>query len=283
MSDLKYKNIIWIIYFIAVGLSVLGSLSNLFSIGCFGAGNCLARWENWKYVFAILIIALHGSYTIGWKKIIWFVLLSSGIGFISEYSGLHYGQLAGVGYIYRSGNATFFDVPILILIFWSFFVYTGYSIINSFLAWKNKERPKTRNKDFNRVWRLAASDGLLVLLIDLFMEPIMVARGEWQWLNSGVYFSIPAGNFIGWFLVAFISMFIFRTLEYKFAETNKNFDLNFLLMPVAGYALIALDFAVAAILLDLPKLILIGFPLMTAVVVYNFFQYFKYKLTLCKK
>jgi uncharacterized membrane protein len=274
MKYFKLKNIIWLLYLIAVGLSILGSLSNFFSLGCSGALSCLSRWEYARYIFAILIIAVHGTYTIGWRKIGLFVLLASGIGFVSEYLGLHYGSLVGVGYAYQTAYATVLDVPILILIFWSFFIYSCYSITNSFLAWKNQKKPEAAFNDYKRVWRLSALDGVIVLLIDLFMEPIMVGRGEWMWFDKGLYFSIPFGNFVGWFLVAFVSMFIFRSIEYKSADANKKIDVDYLMMPVIGYGLIALDFLIAALLLNLPKLILIGFPLMGGVVVYNFILYF---------
>jgi uncharacterized membrane protein len=272
---IKIKSIICVIYFIAVGLFILSSLSNFFSIGCAGANNCIARWENWKYLFAVLILVAHGSYTLGWRKIWWFIFLSAGIGFVSEYISLHYGFKYGVEYFYNKNFAALFDVPYLVLIFWTFFIYTGYCITNSFLVWTNKKKPGRANKDFKRIFLLASVDASLVLVIDFFMEPIMVARGAWQWIDNGAYFGIPSCNFIGWWLVAFISTLIFRSIEYKLKE--KNFDVNFLLMPVVGYALIALDFLIAAWLLDLQKFLLIGFPLMSAVAAYNFYLYFKFR------
>jgi uncharacterized membrane protein len=277
MKYYQFKYIIWILYSLAVGLSILGSLSNLLMLGCSGALDCLIRWEDFRYVFAILIILGHGIYTIGWRKTCIFVLLASGVGFVSEYLGLHYGQSVGAGYAYRTGYATILEVPVLILLFWSFFIYTAYTITNSLLAWAKRKKPESAENDFHRIWRLAAIDALLVLFIDVFMEPIMVARGDWHWLDKGYYFSIPLGNFIGWYLVAFVSMFIFRSIEYKLNDANKLIDNDYLLMPVIGYALIAFDFMIAAILLDLPRLILIGFPLMSGVAVYNLFNYFRFK------
>jgi hypothetical protein len=44
-------------------------------------------------------------------------------------------------------------------------------------------------------------DGLLALSIDLNLDPIAVSFGFWRWEESGPYFGIPSGNFIGWFVV----------------------------------------------------------------------------------
>jgi uncharacterized membrane protein len=44
-------------------------------------------------------------------------------------------------------------------------------------------------------------DGLLALSIDLNLDPIAVSLGFWQWEETGLYFGIPSGNFIGWFVV----------------------------------------------------------------------------------
>jgi hypothetical protein len=44
-------------------------------------------------------------------------------------------------------------------------------------------------------------DGLLALSIDLNLDPIAVSLGFWRWEETGPYFGIPSGNFIGWFVV----------------------------------------------------------------------------------
>lgn len=44
-------------------------------------------------------------------------------------------------------------------------------------------------------------DGLLALSIDLNLDPIAVSLGFWEWQDTGPYFGIPSGNFIGWFVV----------------------------------------------------------------------------------
>ena len=48
--------------------------------------------------------------------------------------------------------------------------------------------------------------GLAFSAWDLFLDPQMVAWGVWQWETSGIYFGVPAINFFGWALIAFLAL-----------------------------------------------------------------------------
>ena len=56
--------------------------------------------------------------------------------------------------------------------------------------------------------------GLAFTAWDLFLDPQMVAWGVWKWETPGPYFGVPAINFLGWALVAFLILIgLSRTLD----------------------------------------------------------------------
>lgn len=45
---------------------------------------------------------------------------------------------------------------------------------------------------------------------DLFLDPMMVTWGIWDWQYHGSYFGIPLTNFLGWFIVSALITVIIR-------------------------------------------------------------------------
>jgi hypothetical protein len=55
-------------------------------------------------------------------------------------------------------------------------------------------------------WKVPLATGLIAVLVDLFIDPIAVARGYWVWTMPGdVYYGIPLLNFVGWFVLMFLA------------------------------------------------------------------------------
>jgi putative membrane protein len=100
-------------------------------------------------------------------------------------------------------------------------------------------------------------DALLVTTIDLYMDPISVKAGAWTWLDRGIYFGVPLGNYIGWFFVTFVSSLIIRTLDYYFPSKSDIPDSLFL-MPVYGLIFLWLSFTLTAIFYQLYSLVIVG-------------------------
>ncbi|MCP1714968.1 putative membrane protein [Methanocalculus alkaliphilus] len=53
-------------------------------------------------------------------------------------------------------------------------------------------------------WRLITGSALLLVLIDLAIDPAIVHAGLWIWPGGGVYYGVPAINFLGWLLTGLI-------------------------------------------------------------------------------
>lgn len=109
--------------------------------------------------------------------------LACGVGFGFEFVGVNFGTMFGGDYIYAVEGIKFMTIPLSVISAWGIFIYTGYCITN--LIFRG-----------NKFWLLALSDGLIVVAIDLVLDPLQVAAGSWKWLDGGPYFGIPVGNFV---------------------------------------------------------------------------------------
>lgn len=136
----------------------------------------------------------------GWNSAFYlFVILSFGIGYGSEVMGVRTGFPFG-NYSYGPVlGVQLFEVPLLIGVNWLLLVYLSGELFHS----------RIKN-DY-----LAAGLGSLVMvLLDVLIEPVAVKLDFWSWEND----IIPLSNFIGWFGIAFIIQLIYRKLS--FGKTN---------------------------------------------------------------
>lgn len=193
----------------------------------------------------IIAVFLHSTLTLGIARGLAFIGLAALVGFWAEFYGLQNGTFFGGAYIYKSNSLTLFTVPVSVIFFWAVFIYMGYSISNSFLYWLNKSKPTFKSQNILNLIPLVLLDGCLVTAIDLFMDPIQVKAGNWSWIEGGVYFGVPIGNFIGWFTVTIIVTTLFRLFEY-FKPEDKLKDKKIFLVPVLSYAVVCISFAISA-------------------------------------
>jgi uncharacterized membrane protein len=107
------------------------------------------------------------------------------------------------------------------------------------------------------------------------MDPIQVKMGEWIWLENGPYFGIPIGNFIGWFLVTIIVTGIFRSFEF-FRPMEYKDDKTIFIIPVIGYGVLALSFAISAIKYQIHNLAIYGILFMMPIVLFNLILFKKW-------
>lgn len=167
------------------------------------------------------------------------------------------------------------DVPVLVPMFWAIFIYTGYSLTNSFLFWLNKNKPNKQQKNIFLIPVLMIIDGLSVVVIDLILDPICVKLGNWIWLDHQQYFGVPFNNFFGWFIVTLIITGIFRLFEYFNELKQSNLYKSVFLIPVLWYGILSLVFISFAVYFKIYFLLVIGFGVMLPVVALNIIFAFK--------
>ncbi len=268
LEDLLWKVFYFLIFVIAI--KIAGDLAGI-------------RLEENYLLFKILffalpvvILVLHSLIALSLKRSILFIFLAVITGTIMEYIGLKDGTFFGGHYIYKPQIALF-NVPINVILFWAVFIYTGYSITNSFLFWLKHKKPNFKIGNFWLLLLTIVFDSLFVVALDLFMDPIAVKSGSWKWLEGGQYFGVPVGNFIGWFIVTIIVTGIFRIMEYFFPEKETNYNKSIFIIPVLSYGLLALSFCFKAINFYMFNLAILGSLFMLPTVIINLFFFRKYK------
>ncbi|MBN1263702.1 MAG: carotenoid biosynthesis protein [Candidatus Pacebacteria bacterium] len=244
------------------------------------------NWENHRsgfWGFSLLLLPgvavfFHSVWTLSFLKGLLLLFSGSLTGFIFERLGLKYGMIFGGRYVYNLQGAKFFEVPLAVVFYWAIFIYAGYCLTNSFLFWQQKRKPGRKQGNACLLPFLVLTDGLAVVAIDLFMDPLQVQAGSWAWLDKGVYFGVPAGNFFGWFLVVVISTGFFRTYEYFYPSSAGNELPTVPLIPVLAYGLLYLSFLVSALRSGMTKLALVGSLTMLPVVTASLFLFLRSKL-----
>ncbi len=266
---LAKAKIVWSLFFLILLVSAVNVLGKLFE-----PSFLQSRFLSSLMLYLpVLLLLLHSIWTLSFFRGISFILIAAFTGFIFEFIGLKYGVVFGGNYVYAPGGIKFFTVPLNVIFYWSVFIYIGYCITNSFLYWLNKEKPAKNRKNSLLLPFLIFSDGLLVVAIDLFMDPIQVKAGSWTWLGGGPYFGIPIGNFIGWILVTIISTGLFRIFEFfNPIQVVKGLKKTFLI-PVLGYGLLFISFFVSAVRIEMISLALIGSLTMPPIVLLNLFLF----------
>jgi uncharacterized membrane protein len=171
------------------------------------------------YVYGFLIAYLVFSiYQLGLKKSLLFLGAMYFLAFLAEYSSTRNGFPFGI-YTYidttRTRELWVSNIP-----FWDSlsFVFLSYF---SFLvaAWM---------RGF-RAWETPLIGGLLMMLLDVVIDPIAL-RGEHWFLgkmyfypDGGAYFGVTIANFIGWFLVGVFSQWILQKLWKPEAPRDPRF------------------------------------------------------------
>jgi putative membrane protein len=113
------------------------------------------------------------------------------IGFWVEVAGVHSGALFGT---YAYGNplgVKFLEVPLTIGINWFLLAYSTKAISEYF----------SKNK-----WLQPFMAALLMVALDVLIEPVAVALDFWQWEND----VIPLQNFVMWFATAYVIQLILQ-------------------------------------------------------------------------
>jgi putative membrane protein len=119
-----------------------------------------------------------------------------GIAFFSEWIGVCFGWLFG-DYTYGGSLGFKLDgVPIIMGANWLLLCLVSRDLVA---------------KLFSNNYLIIITSSLLMVLIDVIMEPLSNQLDFWSWKNN----LIPFSNYVDWFLVAILNQTIFSYLDYK--------------------------------------------------------------------
>lgn len=67
-------------------------------------------------------------------------------------------------------------------------------------------------------WQAPLATAIIAVFLDLFIDPIAVAAGYWVWFApANLYYEIPLLNFVGWFVLMFLSPLVWIEISRRLA------------------------------------------------------------------
>ena len=143
-----------------------------------------------------------------------FIAVSFIVGMASEMIGVKTGFLFG-NYSYgRILGFRLAEVPLIIGLNWFVVIYSAVATSHFFIEILSQRKMlKERSSNCSRIsFSLVIGASFLATFFDWLMEPVAVRLGFWKWEGSG---HIPLLNYLSWFFISTILLFIFRQLKIK--------------------------------------------------------------------
>jgi uncharacterized membrane protein len=159
-------------------------------------GTLVLRW----YVFTFLACFLvAGALDLGWRRTLVFAAWVGTLAWAAEFLSTRVGVPFGFYYYTdttRGQELYVSNVPLMDSLSFTFLAYASFCLARGAL---NGRRVSAGS--------LAVSTGLLMMLLDVVIDPIAVRGDRWflgrifYYHEAGVYFGVPLSNFAGWALV----------------------------------------------------------------------------------
>lgn len=180
------------------------------------------------YVFIFLASFLFISLVnFGARTTLLFGALTYSAGLACEYSSIHNGFPFGL-YHYvettRGQEIWVLGVPLFDSISYTFLAFASYTVALLLCSplyhrgWDLRVLDTWRIRRSRRVWLMAA---LFMVMIDMVVDPLSVLGERWFlgrifWYDPpGSHFGVPISNYLGWYLVAVVSVAIFQALDFR--------------------------------------------------------------------
>jgi putative membrane protein len=178
------------------------------------------------YVFIFLASFLFiAVINFGLRTTLLFAAITYAVSLASEWSSVHNGFPFGL-YHYveatRGRELWVFGVPFMDSLSFTFLSFASYSVallLSSPLyrrGWDLRLLDTRRIRRAPRVWLMAS---LFMVMIDWVVDPLSVLGDRWFlgrifWYDPpGPHFGVPISNYLGWYLVAAITIMIFIRLD----------------------------------------------------------------------
>ena len=157
------------------------------------------------YVFGFLAaFLLAGVADLGWRRTLLFAAWVWPLAWLAEFSSTRIGVPFGL-YHYTGatrGQELFIaNVPFMDSLSFTFLAYAAFCLARAALAGRRVPAPL-----------LALISGVLMMLLDLVIDPMAVRGDRWflgrifYYPHGGVYFGVPLSNFVGWVVVGAVGV-----------------------------------------------------------------------------
>jgi uncharacterized membrane protein len=158
-------------------------------------GTLVLRWYVFAFVACFLVA---GAFDLGWRRTLVFAAWVLPLAWVSEFASTRVGVPFG---LYQYTGATrgqelyVANVPLMDSLSFTFLTYASFCLARAVLGRGAAS------------WPLALTGGLLMMLLDVVIDPIAVRGNRWflgrifYYVDGGLYFGVPLSNFVGWALV----------------------------------------------------------------------------------
>lgn len=125
-----------------------------------------------------------------------FALITSLTGFFVEVFGVQTRVIFGDYFYEHTLGYKFLDVPLVIALNWLMLVYITGDICNKLPA--------------NKLLKSLSGAALMVLL-DIFIEPVAIRHDFWEWQGE----TVPLQNYLAWYVISFLLLYLYYFLNFK--------------------------------------------------------------------
>jgi putative membrane protein len=149
---------------------------------------------------AVLLFAFHHTYDR--KSVGMFLLVLLG-GFLAEFAGVQTGLVFGT-YAYGSAlGVKIGGTPLIIGLNWLMLIYMVHHLLQGLQA--------------HILWKSLVG-ALMMVAYDLLLEPVAIQLDFWHW-DGG---AIPLQNYLAWFAISFLFIFIWNLVRVKTFNSVSN-------------------------------------------------------------
>jgi len=134
-----------------------------------------------------------------WRDFPRFFAISVLVGFLAEIIGTRMCTPFGC-YYYENLKPQFFGVALFVPLAWAIFGFVSYLTARYFFKYRRA--------------RITFAS-LLMVILDLSIDPIMTSWRAWVWETTTVinWFGIPWTNYLGWFIVSLTFFYLYERLS----------------------------------------------------------------------
>jgi putative membrane protein len=152
------------------------------------------------HLLLMLGIIVYSHQTVN-LKFAYFIAITFISGFLVEWVGVHHHLIFG-NYSYGPTlGLKLFDIPLMIGVNWFLLIYS-IGVLMQYSGIKNLNI------------RVAAG-ALILVLLDMAIEPVAVRFNYWHWLSNDSPLTAPFENYLGWFLVSGLLLGVFEAFKFS--------------------------------------------------------------------
>ncbi|MGH7341496.1 MAG: carotenoid biosynthesis protein, partial [Candidatus Rokuibacteriota bacterium] len=188
------------------------------------AGSVMLR----PYVFVFLLAYLFAAVSrMGWARTGTFTAIAWAVAYVAEFSSTRNGFPFGL-YHYvdttRDRELWLANVPLFDSLSFTFLCYLGHALavlLYAPLVMRRGDFQVADTRAIRTSTRVLLTGAFLTMLLDVVIDPVTLQGERWflgriyYYPNGGAHFGVPLSNYVGWFLVALVSIGVFQLCERR--------------------------------------------------------------------